>query len=458
MLSKGIVIPLSFASLPVISITFFDKKRMPRRREKEDEVDVPPDGLTLEDLEDLDLDQLESHGTKMSEHDSDQGPEVITVLPGWSFIPSITIAFPKKGGRDEPSFVEAEDAEILDGIRKAPLPDTLFSQAREYDRVPKDRDVAEFDPETDAIIRPDADTESIVTPKVVVPTPGIPNIPRPLRTTLPTDDLDLDLDLDMEEQAPDMQELDIPPPLIARPEMDLGPDDHLILPERLVPDRTDIVPVAMDRDDLDQMLGGGLPRGSIVLIEGKKGSGVESFVQRLTYGLLQNDVKVTYISTENATGDFIEQMYGSGFMMANHLLGKKILYIPIDSLIRKDRAMAGYIDRLIRSPQLLNEVIIIDRLSTMTENDLDENGHLKLLSYLKGQVRKDRTVILVTDDKQNGIDAIREEAKARMSLTDPEDGDITLHSVHVLKYPDAVPEAKQEIRFKIEPGLGMVVQ
>ena len=105
-------------------------------------------------------------------------------------------------------------------------------------------------------------------------------------------------------------------------------------------------------------------------------------------------------------------MYGSGFMMANHLLSKKILYIPIPSLVRKDRTMAGYIDRMIRSPQLLNEVMIIDRLSTMTENDLDENGHLKLLSYLKGVVTKNRTVILVTDEKQNGIDTIREEARA----------------------------------------------
>jgi flagellar protein FlaH len=309
--------------------------------------------------------------------------------------------------------------------------------------------VAEFDPETDAIIRPDADTESIITPKAIPPPANAGNeAPRPVRS-LPLDELDLDLDLD--EEIPDA----LPPteePIT---------DDHLIIPEKpekIGPDRTVIVPVSMERDDLDQMLGGGLPRGSIVLIEGKKGSGVEQFVQRLTYGFLQNEVKVTYISTENATSDFIKQMYGSGFLMANHLLGKKILYIPIDSLICKDRAMAGYIDRLIRSPQLLNEVMIIDRLSTMTENDLDENGHLKLLSYLKGAVTKDRTVILVTDEKQNGIETIREEAKARMSMAVIEDGPETTHSVHVLKYPESVPEAQQEIRFKIEPGLGMVVQ
>jgi hypothetical protein len=44
-----------------------------------------------------------------------------------------------------------------------------------------------------------------------------------------------------------------------------------------------------------------------------------------------------------------------------------------------------------------------------------------------------------------------------MSLTVSEDGE-ELHSVQVLKYPEEIPEARQEIHFKIEPGLGMVVQ
>jgi len=107
---------------------------------------------------------------------------------------------------------------------------------------------------------------------------------------------------------------------------------------------------------------------------------------------------------------------------------------------------------------LLNEVMIIDRLSTMTENDLDENGHLKLLSYLKGAVTRNRTVIIVTDEKQNGIGAIREEARARMSMTLIDEGDGPIHSIQVLRYPEEIPDAQQEIRFKIEPGLGMVVQ
>jgi archaeal flagellar protein FlaH len=440
MLSKGIMIPLSFANLPVISITFFDKKNRTRRRRQEEEIDVPPDGLSLEELENLDLDQLQSHSSKMSgpEFTSGDGPETLTILPGWSFIPSITISFPKKGRRNEPSFETAEDEEIIEGIRKAPLPDTIFESAREYDRPLRDRDVAEFDPETDAIIRPD-DIDDVLSAKATT-------APGEQREGKGMDLSDMDLDLDLETPPNDVGfELEMP-------------DDHIIKPERPVIDCSNVVPVGMDRDDLDLMLGGGLPRSSIVLIEGRKGSGVEQFVQRLTFGFLQNGVGVTYISTENATSDFIEQMYGSGFLMANHLLGKKILYIPIDSLIRKERAMAGYIDRLIRSPQLLNDVIIIDRLSTMTANDLDENGHLKLLSYLKGAVTKNRTVILVTDEKQNGIETIREEAKARMSMAVIENGPETTHSVHVLKYPGSVPEAKEEIRFKIEPGLGMVVQ
>ncbi len=452
MLSKGFVIPLSFASLPVISITFFDKKKRSRKRVEEDEIDVPPDGLSIEYLENLDLEQLESQSSRMREDCSGNGSDAVILIPGWAFFPSISISIPRKGHHAEPSFDTAEDEEIIEGIRKAPLPDTLFCPSRERDRAPRNKDVAEFDPFTDAIIRPDADTESIVTPKVI---PARPKAVASKRSAGALTDAsldicatDMDLDLDLDEKVPGLMVPDDRSIL----------DDNLILPESPGADLSAVVPVSMERDDLGPMLGGGIPRGSIVLIEGKKGSGVEQFVQRLTYGFLDNGVGVTYISTENATSEFIEQMYGSGFLMANHLLGRRMLYIPIDSLIRKNRTTAGYIDRLIRSPQLLNDVMIIDRLSTMTANDLDENGHLKLLSYLKGVVTKDRTVILVTDEKQNGIDTIREEAQARMSMAPSgKGGDATL-SVHVLKYPDMLPGAKQEILFKIEPGRGMVVQ
>lgn len=453
MLSKGFVIPLSFTSFPVISITFFDRKKQSRRRSEEDEVDVPPDGLSTEYLENMDLEQLESHSSKICDAGSDKDHHVILFIPGWAFIPSITISMPNKGCH-EPSFDTAEDEEIIEGIRKAPLPDTLFSSSKEYDRPARNKDVAEFDPFTDAIIRPDADTESIVTPKAIAAPPkvGAPKVSGRALSDKSSDscaqDLDLDLDMDLDEKVPGLM----------GPDEQTLPEDNLILPATPGPDLSTVVPVAMDRDGLDLMLGGGLPRSSIVLIEGRKGSGVEQFLQRLTYGILQNGIGVTYISTENATSDFIEQMYGSGFLMANHLLGRRMLYIPIDSLIRKDRTSAGYIDRLIRSPQLLNEVMIIDRLSTMTANDLDENGHLKLLSYLKGVVTKDRTVILVTDEKQNGIDAIREESQARMSLAVASMGDGAMRSVHVLKYPDSLPGAREEILFKIEPGRGMVIQ
>ena len=45
-----------------------------------------------------------------------------------------------------------------------------------------------------------------------------------------------------------------------------------------------------------------------------------------------------------------------------------------------------------------------------------------------------------------------------MSMTLIDEGDGPIHSIQVLRYPEEIPDAQQEIRFKIEPGLGMVVQ
>ncbi|CAG0961568.1 partial DNA repair protein RadA, partial [Flavobacteriales bacterium] len=57
----------------------------------------------------------------------------------------------------------------------------------------------------------------------------------------------------------------------------------------------------LDRDELNQMLGGGFPKGSLIMIDGPSGSGKSALCQRFAYGLLDNKNTVTYISTQLTT-------------------------------------------------------------------------------------------------------------------------------------------------------------
>ena len=60
-----------------------------------------------------------------------------------------------------------------------------------------------------------------------------------------------------------------------------------------------LVPLGLDdRDRLNAELGGGIPRGSIVIMEGQYGAGKSALTQRFTYGICEEGHTTTFLSTE----------------------------------------------------------------------------------------------------------------------------------------------------------------
>jgi len=128
----------------------------------------------------------------------------------------------------------------------------------------------------------------------------------------------------------------------------------------------------MQRDELNRKLGGGFPPGSIIMIEGGGGSGKSTVCQRLAYGLMENGSSVTYISTQLTTKGFINQMYSLNYKIASFLLKKKLLYIPVLSLMDPTRPRLDFIERLRSGEELFkNDVIIIDTISSLIKHSVN---------------------------------------------------------------------------------------
>ena len=68
------------------------------------------------------------------------------------------------------------------------------------------------------------------------------------------------------------------------------------------------ISIKIKRDMLHTKLGGAFPYSSLVLVEGKDGMGKSLLVQRLAFAFLHNGARVTYISAELSTQDFLQQM------------------------------------------------------------------------------------------------------------------------------------------------------
>ena len=137
---------------------------------------------------------------------------------------------------------------------------------------------------------------------------------------------------------------------------------------------------ALDRDEINQMLGGGFPKGALVVIDGPNGSGKSALCQRFAFGLLDNKNTVTYISTQMTTKNFIRQMNSLDYPIGIKMLKGELLYIPAYPLIKESKPRIDFIQRLMGAAGLFEkDVIIIDTLSALIRYSLETEKSLQLL-------------------------------------------------------------------------------
>lgn len=163
----------------------------------------------------------------------------------------------------------------------------------------------------------------------------------------------------------------------------------------------------IERDVLNQKLGGGFPRGSLVLVEGTSGSGKSITGQRICFGLLENDVSVTYISTQLTTKGFIFQMQALDYPIAKHLAGGRLLFIPVLPLTQETKPRSNFIQRLMAAKALFNnDVVIIDTISSLISHSVDVKKTIDLVNFFKKTVSFGKTIVLATDTDMLGPDVM----------------------------------------------------
>ena len=85
--------------------------------------------------------------------------------------------------------------------------------------------------------------------------------------------------------------------------------------------------VATGNPEVDKKIGGGIPEGSLSLIEGQSDSGKSVLLQQLIWGALQENFRIAYYTTENTTRSLLRQMESLGMNIMDHfLLGKLNVY------------------------------------------------------------------------------------------------------------------------------------
>ena len=218
--------------------------------------------------------------------------------------------------------------------------------------------------------------------------------------------------------------------------------------------------ISTGHTEIDKKLGGGIPIGSLIFIEGQSDAGKSVFCQQIIWGSLNNKFKVLLFTTENTVKSLIPQMDSLGLSILDHLLlGSFKIYNVKPSQIRGSdySTFETIIETIDKSEGY--QLCIIDSLTPMVSQT---NGD-KTLSYFercKTLCDKGKTIINVTHTyafEQDFLIRTRSVCDAHFKLVIEKVGDKLVKTLEVAKIRGAAQNTGNILSFDVEPEIGMKI-
>lgn len=208
----------------------------------------------------------------------------------------------------------------------------------------------------------------------------------------------------------------------------------------------ELLKIELKGDELHRRLGGGIPAGTIMLVEGDRGSGKSIFVQRLLYGFLMNGYTASYISSQYTTVEYIKQMESLGYGIIPFLIRKSWFlcrFTPSLGCEREEEVLS----RLFGEPRLWEpNVMIIDAFSSLLSREQDPDAVRDFLLYVKKMASLDKVIILTANTEEIDRDSlfVLEEASTMLIRLNVKvfGGDLK-NSATIVKYNNAKESSRR---------------
>jgi flagellar protein FlaH len=245
--------------------------------------------------------------------------------------------------------------------------------------------------------------------------------------------------------------------------------------------RNELFSIGMkERDRLDKELGGGMPPGSIVLMEGDYGAGKSAISQRFTYGLCEEGHTVTFLSTELTVGSFLEQMNSLDYDMVDHMLDENILFLHADIGESKntfsedggDEERKDLLRRLMEAEVMWeSDVIIIDTFDAILRNDPkfealvrqneERQAALEIISFFRDIISEGKVIVLTVDPTtldEEALGPFRSIADVFLELEMVEVGNDVRRQISVLRFAGMGEQVGDTIGYSVRSGTGIVIE
>lgn len=208
--------------------------------------------------------------------------------------------------------------------------------------------------------------------------------------------------------------------------------------------------------ELDSKMGGGIPVGSLTLIEGNSGSGKSVLTQQLISGALDGGLKVALFTNEDSVPGFVRQMNSIDLDILDFLLIGRLRVYPIEIAHLQSKAPQLLMHYIQHRPE---DLIIVDSLTSGVRT-ADQKDILKFFENAKRLCTSGKSIIVTihSDVMPNDLlGPLRSTCDAHFILNAEQDGQQIVKTLQVGKVRGAANATGAIVGFDVEPGWGLRV-
>ena len=214
--------------------------------------------------------------------------------------------------------------------------------------------------------------------------------------------------------------------------------------------------------EIDKKLGGGIPVGSLVLLEGQSDSGKSVVSQHLTHGALGARMSMAYYTTENTVKSLMSQMASLNLDVTDYFLCDRLRVYPLDvSNVKEDdvgRPFEMLVDHFDALPGRF-KVAVVDSLTGLVTHS-EDRAVIDFFASCKRLCDQGRTIIAVVHSyafEEKLLIRIRSLCDAHLVLRMEQVGERLIKIMEVAKIRNAELSTGNVISFDVEPGMGMKI-
>ncbi|MFW5691005.1 MAG: ATPase domain-containing protein [Chloroflexota bacterium] len=215
--------------------------------------------------------------------------------------------------------------------------------------------------------------------------------------------------------------------------------------------------ISSGNPELDGKMGGGIPAGTLTLIEGSSGAGKSVLSQQIIWGALQDGFTVSLFTSESTVKSLLRQMNSINLDVLDFLLLGRLRVLPVELGGLGENAPYILLQAIRR--EMRSDIIAVDSVSAVVSSSTD-SAVISLVEGLKRLTVEDISVMLTLHDETIDNDlanTLRSMSDAHLRLRSTQDGQRLVKTLEVAKIRGAASVTGAIVGFDVEPGWGMRV-